>query len=222
MKLAIISDLHADVHALRDALAQIERLGCDEIVCCGDLCDYGLFPDETILLMIERGIPCIRGNHDRWAVAQRRRDRGWGVSHEAITFLRRLPVSWSTRIEGVRVAAHHARPGSDMLGVYGDIPEDEAAGLLEVAACDVLIVGHTHKAFERRVTGGRLVCNPGALLRDPAEPMEGGMLFDRESGKFVPAPAPGGGTFGVLELPTLRFSVHRAVDGEEVEIARGR
>ena len=105
MKLAIISDLHADVHALRDALAQIERLGCDEIVCCGDLCDYGLFPDETILLMIERGIPCIRGNHDRWAVAQRRRDRGWGVSHEAITFLRRLPVSWSTRIEGVRVAA---------------------------------------------------------------------------------------------------------------------
>jgi predicted phosphodiesterase len=41
MKLAIISDLHADVHALRDALAEIERLGCDEIVCAGELARGG-------------------------------------------------------------------------------------------------------------------------------------------------------------------------------------
>src|SRR5580658_692973 len=42
-RLAIVSDVHADVHALRDALAQIERLGCDAVVCAGDLVDYGLF-----------------------------------------------------------------------------------------------------------------------------------------------------------------------------------
>jgi hypothetical protein len=40
----------------------------------------------------------------------------------------------------------------------------------------------------------------GALLRDPAQPMHGGMLYDRDSGRFEPAPAAGGGTFGVLEL----------------------
>ncbi len=85
----------------------------------------------------------------------------------------------------------------------------------------MLVVGHTHVPFARFVDR-RLVCNPGALLRDPAEPMAGGMLLDRESGKFVPAPAAGGGTFGILEVSTLRFTVHMAVDGIEVDIARGR
>ena len=57
MKLAIISDLHADVHALRDALAQIERLGCDEIVCAGDVLDWGLFPERTIRCSVSDASP---------------------------------------------------------------------------------------------------------------------------------------------------------------------
>jgi predicted phosphodiesterase len=73
-KLAIISDVHGDVHALRDALAQIDRLDCDQIVCGGDLVDWGLFPAETIELLRERKIPCIRGNHDRWATGRGRAD----------------------------------------------------------------------------------------------------------------------------------------------------
>lgn len=197
-RLAIITDVHADVHSLRDALAHIDRMGCDRIVCAGDLVDYGLFPDETIRLLIERAILTIRGNHDRWAVETRKRDRGWRLSFEAITWLRRLPLSWSARLDGVRVAVHHGRPGSDMIGIYGDIPEDDAAALLEVAACDVLVVGHTHTAFERRVTGGRVIVNPGCLLRDPAEPMD----------------VPARGTFGILDLPSTTFTVYSSKTGE--------
>jgi len=48
-----------------------------------------------------------------------------------------------------------------------------------------------------------MVANPGALLRDPAS---------RDDAVSTP------GTFAVLELPSLRFSVHRAHDGTEVEI----
>ncbi len=219
MKLAIISDLHADVYALRDALAKIERLGCDEIVCAGDVLDYGRFPERTIALLQERRIPTIRGNHDRWAVSEGHDSSGWNLTPRAIEFLESLPASWTRTIDDVRVAVWHARPRSDMAGIYPDASSTELASLLDRAEADVLVVGHVHVPFARFVDR-RLVCNPGALLRDPAEPMEGGMLFDRESGKFVPAPAPGGGTFGVLELPTLRFTVHRAGDGAEVEIAR--
>ncbi|HJX52260.1 MAG TPA: metallophosphoesterase family protein [Polyangia bacterium] len=67
MRLAVIADVHADIHALRDALAQAERLGCTAVVCAGDLVGYGLFPMKTINLLRERKIPCVRGNHDRWA-----------------------------------------------------------------------------------------------------------------------------------------------------------
>jgi predicted phosphodiesterase len=40
-RIAIISDVHGDLHALQDALRKIERLRCDEIVCAGDLVDFG-------------------------------------------------------------------------------------------------------------------------------------------------------------------------------------
>jgi putative phosphoesterase len=219
MKLAIISDLHADVHALRDALAQIERLGCDEVVCAGDVLDWGRFPEATIRELRERRIPTIRGNHDRWAASEGHDTSGWRLTTRAIEFLESLPASWTRRIDDVRVAVWHARPRSDMKGIYPDSSTTEVASLLDRAECHVLVVGHTHLPLARFVDR-RLVCNPGALLRDPAEPMEGGMLLDRESGKFVPAPAAGGGTFGILELPTLRYSLHRPGDAAEDGIAR--
>jgi predicted phosphodiesterase len=219
VKLAIISDLHADVHALRDALGQIERLGCVEIVCAGDVLDYGRFPERTIALLQERRIPTILGNHERWALSEGHDASGWRLTTRAIEFLESLPASWTRRIDDVRVAVWHARPKSDMKGLYPDASTTELASQLDRAEADVLVVGHTHLPFARFV-GRRLVCNPGALLRDPAEPMDDAMLFDPASSKFVAVPAPGGGTFGVLELPTLRFTVHRARDGAEVEVPR--
>jgi len=225
-RLAIISDVHADVHAVRDTLAQIERLGCSLVVCAGDLVDYGLFPEETIELLGQRKVPCIRGNHDRWAVARDRgemRDTsGWDLSPRAVGFLSRLPTSWTATIEGVRVAIHHASPGSDMAGIYPDqFTSDDARRVLDAAQADVLLVGHTHIAFAIELLGGGLVANPGALLRDPAEPQESrAWLYDADSGRFTQGPAPGGGTFGVLDLPSKRFTVHRAVDGTEVDVPR--
>jgi len=203
-RLAVFSDLHADVHALRDALSQIERLGCDAIVCAGDLIDYGVCPEETLQLLMQRGIPCIRGNHDRWATHDKRFASEWGMTPKAMKFLRTLLVSWSAEIEGVRVAVWHARPWSDMNGIDPDISDDDATTLLDAAACDVLIVGHTHLAFERRVVDGRMICNPGALLRDPAEPLD----------------VPARGTFGVLELPSKTFTVRSAKTGE-IEASSG-
>ena len=50
-RIAILSDVHADVHALTDALAAIDRMHCDAVVCAGDVVDFGLFPDETIALL---------------------------------------------------------------------------------------------------------------------------------------------------------------------------
>ena len=204
-KLAFISDVHADVRALRDALTQIERLGCHAIVCAGDVVDYGPFPDETIDLLTTRKIPTIRGNHDRCAAQDSRADRAWALSRSAITFLRRLPLSWNALIEGVRVAVHHGRPGNDMAGVYPDVTEAQASALLGAASCDVLVVGHTHVAFERYAAEGRLVCNPGALLREPAEP----------------ADVLASGTFGVLDLPSCTFSVLSAATGQVVRHRRG-
>lgn len=155
-RFAILSDVHADVHAVRDALAQIDRIGCDLILCAGDLIDYGVFPEETIGLLTTRGVPCIRGNHDRWAIG---RDvthgaSGWDLSADTMAFLARLPMMWVATIDGVRVALHHGSPRSDMEGIYPDtITADDAARWLREAGADVLLVGHTHIAFAIELFG---------------------------------------------------------------------
>ena len=223
-RVAILSDVHADVHAVRDALAQIDRIGCDVILCAGDLIDYGVFPDETIGLLNARGVPCIRGNHDRWAVGRldaAHDASGWDLTPGTLLFLAGLPTTWASTIDGVRVALHHGSPRSDMEGIYPDtITADDAARWLREARADVLLVGHTHLAFAIELFGGGLIANPGALLREPAGEREDPWLYDPDAQTFVRAPAAGGGTFGVLELPGRRFTVHLAVDGQEVTIPR--
>ena len=221
-KLAILSDVHADVHAVQDALRQIERVGCERVVCAGDLVDYGRFPEKTIALLREHNVPCVRGNHDRWAVAEALDASGRELSHGAVAFLAGLPTRWGAVLDGVHVAVHHGSPRSDMTGIDPRLALGaDARRWLAEAEADVLVVGHTHLAFALRVAGGGLVVNPGALLRDPAtKPEAGAMLFDPDARKFVPAPPLDGGTFGVLRLPERTFTVHRAADGHEVDVVR--
>jgi putative phosphoesterase len=201
-RIAIISDVHADVHALDDALGRIDAMACDTIMCAGDLIGYGLFPEETIALLGERAIQCVRGNHDRWAFDGTYNTSGWDLTPESVSFLKALRPSHTACIDGVSLAMWHAKPRSDMDGIYSNTDARAIDAALRNADADVLVVGHTHVPTCLTVSGGRLVVNPGALLRSPA--VVGS----------VPAP----GTFGVLELPGKRFTVYRAADGSTVTV----
>ena len=210
MRLAIISDLHADLPNLQRALAQADHFGCSVIVCAGDVVDGEPFPEETIALLQERKIPCIRGNHDRWAIGAGRAVEpngvlssapydasGFGLSRSAVRYLAALPTYWEATLAGVRIAIHHGRSGSDMKGVYPDLDRAEARTLLEAAGADILLLGHTHEPFVAELGDGGMIANPGALW------------------------GPGGGTFGVLDLVERSFRVFRA-GGGEVQIPRVR
>jgi putative phosphoesterase len=189
-RLAVISDLHGDVRTLQLTLAQIERLGCDLIVCAGDIVGIGTEPDETVALLRERGIPCIRGNHDLWALKGQ-----YTVTASTRAFLEALPPTWRAVLDGVRVAVCHGTPRSDMELIHPDYtPATALQRYLEQADADVLLAGHAHLAFSIGIGGNRLVANPGLLMN--------------------------GGTFGVLELPRRDFTVHGASDGAEVAIVR--
>lgn len=111
--LAILSDLHGDAEALRDALVTIDRLGIDEIWCAGDLVDDGDAADEVVRMLDDRGIPTILGNHDRWALEKRARGKGAHcLRTRSWRFLEERPRSWWSARDGVRVAMHHGSPRS--------------------------------------------------------------------------------------------------------------
>jgi predicted phosphodiesterase len=65
MKIAAISDIHGNLHALQAVLADIDREGVDSIVNCGDTLGGPLESAKTADLLMARGIPMIAGNHER-------------------------------------------------------------------------------------------------------------------------------------------------------------
>jgi putative phosphoesterase len=206
VRLGIVSDVHADVHALADALTQARHLGCELVVCAGDLVDDGLHADDTIDLLRAHEIPTICGNHDRWAVRSGVDLDGRALAPATLAYLRSLPTHFARVIADVRLVMWHAQPDSDMHGLFPDSPEERFRELVEETGAAVYISGHTHIPM-RVDCHGCMFVNPGALSRhrDPSAP---------------DARRPGG-TFGVLDLSPIRFTLHRAVDGAEVPFPDG-
>jgi predicted RNase H-like HicB family nuclease/predicted phosphodiesterase len=157
-KIGIVADIHGDVASLDGALARIREMGCTMVLCPGDFLD-GIepFSEEVVQRVKAENVVTILGNHERWALERRRRQpdprkfappiaempdqfRGDAkLSREAVAYLRTLPSRWGGTIEGVRLAMHHARPGSDMEGITVETtPPALRRRLLAQAGAEVL------------------------------------------------------------------------------------
>jgi predicted phosphodiesterase len=65
VRLAVISDIHSNLEALQAALSRIDELGCDHILCLGDVVGYGADPSACVDLVRERCAAVVKGNHDQ-------------------------------------------------------------------------------------------------------------------------------------------------------------
>jgi len=84
MRIAIISDIHANLEAFESVLADIEAAGIDRIFCLGDTIGYGPNPEASVNLLREKGIPSVIGNHEK-AVIDFRFLRGFNpVARESL------------------------------------------------------------------------------------------------------------------------------------------
>ncbi|MCC6466443.1 MAG: metallophosphoesterase family protein [Planctomycetes bacterium] len=64
VRIALVSDIHANIEALEAVLKDIEAYGCDKVYCLGDLLDYGPNPREVLDLAMERFSLNLLGNHE--------------------------------------------------------------------------------------------------------------------------------------------------------------
>src|SRR6516225_7438458 len=64
MRVAVVSDIHSNLHALEAVLAELDRDPPDELWCLGDIVGYGPRPNECCALVKERAEICLAGNHD--------------------------------------------------------------------------------------------------------------------------------------------------------------
>lgn len=169
MRLGLIGDIHADVRALESALRHLDALGVTAIVCAGDLVGYGSQPDDAVALVRSRGIPCVCGNHDRWALERHRvlGPHGWQPARfldDTWEFLAALPTHRLMEHGGRRLAIYHGSPGSDLEYVtpYKPIPES-VHGFWSKTQAHLLVLGHTHIPMIERLAAGTIV-NAGSIL----------------------------------------------------------
>jgi putative phosphoesterase len=165
MRLAIVSDVHANLPALRAVLARVDRAGVERIVCCGDVVGYGPHPNACVNELAERGIETVAGNHDLIALDRLPRPgRGslarvtldWTrrkLSDEARGWLERLPATLELP-DGVVIA--HGSLTSPSEYVRDRV---RATLQLELLAqnhqdADTLVLGHTHLAMAFGLSGG--------------------------------------------------------------------
>jgi len=172
MKIAIISDIHANLAALEAFPEQ----DCDRILCLGDLVDYGPSPKEVIRWVREHGAFCVRGNHDQAAgyqtdphcsapfqrlAAATLRYTLDVISPAESKYLRQLPVQGELTIEKTRFYLVHATPTDPLYG-YCAASSERWVKELEWVDADVVLTGHTHVPFVRQI-GSKVLVNPGSL-----------------------------------------------------------
>jgi putative phosphoesterase len=171
MKLLILSDIHGNLDAL-DAICDPH----DELWVLGDIVNYGPQPRETLESVKATASVVVQGNHDyavghcddsRWSARFRevaeatRRFTSGQLSGLQKAWLRSLPVNARVEREGVRFYLTHATPSDPH---YGNIEadSDDWVAELEGIDADVLLVGHSHVPFLRRI-GRKVVVNPGSV-----------------------------------------------------------
>jgi predicted phosphodiesterase len=154
VRVAVISDVHANLAALEAVLADIDYSeGADEIWCLGDVTGYGARPAECVALVRERAAICLAGNHDLVVsgtldVATFTADAAIAASYSR-EHLSEGALDWLRTLEpsGIRhdVELHH---GSVRDPVWEYVLSQEAAvACLELQTHDVALVGHSHVAL---------------------------------------------------------------------------
>jgi len=190
--LAIISDIHANLPALESVLSHIQAredlLGTYHL---GDLVGYAPWPNETVELLQERGIPGIAGNYDSTVATgydhcgcsyEDPRDvelahlsYSWTLEHVVSStraYLGSLPFRidlrpWGGHVPGPKITLLHGNPVLNT--VYWTEQRSDAfcRQMAEKAGAregDLIVFGHTHKPWVREVEGIGFV-NAGSVGR---------------------------------------------------------
>ncbi len=170
MRLAVIADVHSNIHALEAASMLISERSPDIVACAGDVVGYGAFPNECCSRVQELCSRSVAGNHDRAAISKDVSRMNPYAAAAAIWTSDRLEESSRRFLSSLEPSVRFAAGGRSAAMFHGSpadpdeyVQEDAVdRDLLDGTGCDILILGHTHvpyvKSFDER-----LVLNPGSV-----------------------------------------------------------
>ena len=193
MRIAILSDIHGNLLALDAVMQDVEKMAPDEVWCGGDLGWLGPWASECIARVRDAGWHTVKGNTDVWITgdpqtiedpAKRKNFEDIAASHaispDDARWLLNLPLG-------------HSGPGS-MLLVHGT-PRSPFEGAEPTASsahfaayegsAGLIVFGHVHKAFTRRLADQTIVCNTGAVGLPMDGPFASYLLVDQHGADWT-------------------------------------
>jgi diadenosine tetraphosphatase ApaH/serine/threonine PP2A family protein phosphatase len=214
MKVAVISDIHANRHAFEATLDAVAASDAAELWCLGDLVGYGAEPDACVALAREHAAVCLAGNHDLAVTGEISLDefsRGaslaaqWTrevIAAENLEFLQSLSVKGEENVVGL----YHASPRDP---VWEYVLSALLAELcLDAQPHRICLIGHSHVALS-------FVRREGSLTT--GEPRRDGDELDISDGEWLLNPGSVGqprdgdprASWMLLDLDGLQASFHR-------------
>ena len=202
VKVALISDVHGNVSALRAVMEHARANGATAFLNAGDM--VGLpHPGETIQLLRDKDVLNVIGNIDRAALriasGKKVKDRQWEMATEMLKeseleWLESLPDELRLDICGRTVLVTHASPGQEAEKLTPSTPEARLRYLAEEGRADVIVTGHSHVPMVRECVG-TLFVNPGSVgrPRDGAEASYALLDFPSMTAKLIRVPYDSGG-----------------------------
>ncbi len=203
MKIAVISDIHANLHALTAVINDFERRGVNKIFALGDYAMAGPQPVETLKFILTQPWEMIQGNTDKMIATYSEKTytdakAAFPVMAEAlkydmsvlpqkyIDFLASLPAEKIIEIEGVKIHLVHGSPRRNNENIYPDLRPETIEEMVAGSDADLILCGHTHIPCGYQLNSKKTVVNVGSVGRSMTpDAMPCYAILEIENGQFT-------------------------------------
>ncbi len=182
MKIAIISDIHANLEALKATIKDIEKRKVDKIYCLGDIIAKGYHPHECIKIIKEKCEVVLQGNCERhfsskpieFKIKTQEEINRWENVNKNLTesekeYLRNLPYSYEFYLSGSLVRLFHATPEADDIAIINQNSIDDkykmfipTSKTISKKEADIVVYGHIHHQYLDKLYNKTLI-NTGSI-----------------------------------------------------------
>lgn len=178
MKIALFSDIHANLPAFEAFLKDLDSRKADAIYCLGDLVGYNVWPNEIINEIRKRGIATLVGNHDLKVKvlpqisAEELEGTGKDYAYHIIepenrAYLLSLPshikLEFKRNGKEFNILMVHGSPRSVLEYILENTGSAYVEELMNEADANILCVGHSHKPYHRIIDQDKQVINIGSV-----------------------------------------------------------
>ena len=202
MKIAVISDIHANLVALKAVLEDVLEEKCDTVFCLGDIVLAGPQPKETIDFVRSQNWNIIQGNTDKMIadfgpeILQMLQENFPVIANAVVDdmnyfddedkkFLNDLPPALEMNVEGVKILLVHGSPRYNNEDILPNMPLSAIEEIISPTDADLVLCGHTHVPCGYQTNNKQTVVNVGSVGRPMTEtPLACYAILDLNQGVF--------------------------------------